>query len=60
VLQEEVQTNVSRPVMNNVANELSNLNNDEAMVVGTYAIEKIGQRHLAFEEEVRLIHCNDL
>ena len=53
VLQEDVQTAASRPVMTAVANALANFNNDDALIIGQYAIDKIQARHVAFEDEVR-------
>lgn len=56
VLNEEVQTTVSRPTLNHLSEALSKLNNEEAMTVGQYAIDKIGNRQISFEDEVRSQH----
>ena len=37
--------------MGHFATLLKKLNNDEALDVGTYAIEKIAARNISFEEE---------
>lgn len=52
MLNEDVQTTLSRPVLNHISNSLSKLNNEEAMAVGSYAIDKLAHRQLAFEDEV--------
>ena len=51
-----MQTTVSRPVMNYISTILSQFNNDQAMEIGTYAIDKIANRLLIFEEEVLFSH----
>eukprot|EP00347_Sterkiella_histriomuscorum_P012593 403367974 len=51
VVNEDVQTTVSRPVMTHLSQMLSKLNNDQAMEIGSYAIDKMANRLLIFEEE---------
>lgn len=53
VLREEVQTNLSRPVLHLLSKSLSSLNNDEAMQLGTYTVDALANRQMVFEEEVK-------
>jgi hypothetical protein len=40
-VREDVPTTVSRPSIKYIADNLSKLNNDEAMAVGTHAVDKL-------------------
>ena len=42
---------VSRPVIGAISAGLGKLNNDQAMAVGSYAIERLAARQVTFEEE---------
>jgi COP9 signalosome complex subunit 4 len=45
--------------MSFIAGAMGKFNNDEAMEIGNYAIDRISHRHLAFEDEVKFhVHPN--
>lgn len=60
MLDEQVPTTVSRPVISYYSKQLTNLPNDIAMEIGMHAIDKISMRHVSFEEEVMQILVAEL
>ena len=53
VVLEDVPATVSRPTMKSISEGLAKLNNDEALIVGQHAIDKVITRLIVFEEEVK-------
>lgn len=52
MVDEQVPTNISRPCISFYSKQLGKLNSNDAMDVGTHAVDRLASRIVSFEDEV--------